>query len=259
MTGKLMIIGGHEDKKGAKEILNAFADLCDFGSIGIVTTASGIPEQVYSDYQKVFHSVGVQKVLHFNIQSKDDSNHYISKLNQVKALFFTGGDQQQLAEILSKSNFLKSIKNQRIDGLVIGGTSAGASIMGRKMIIEAEGENDQVNQITMGNGFGFLDNLIIDQHFSQRGRFGRLIYEVGLTKGTIGVGIDENTAIICDQGHLHVVGSNIVTIMDGRELDFIVEKDEQNEMTISGIKLHLLSSAYKYCLKTGKVKEQAGV
>ncbi|WLD91646.1 cyanophycinase [Alkalihalobacillus sp. AL-G] len=256
MVGKLMIIGGHEDKKGEKQILKAFAMLCDFKKIGILTTASNVPDEVFADYKNVFETIGVQEVIHFKIESKNDTDHYIHHLDQISGLFISGGDQRQLADILLESTILELIKEKRKTGLMIGGTSAGATIMGKKMILESKEENDQVNELTIGDGFGFVENLIIDQHFSQRGRFGRLVYEVGLTAEMIGIGIDENTAIICDENQLSVVGSNVVAIMDGRDLDFIVKKDEQNEMTISGIKLHLLSSAYKYSLSTGKVTEE---
>lgn len=133
----------------------------------------------------------------------------------------------------------------------IAGTSAGASILGNRFIVESDGEADQVDSLKLSDGFNFANRLVIDQHFSQRGRFGRLIYEVGLSNGIIGLGVDENTAAILNGNELFIIGNNMVTIMDGRNLDFVVKKNGDGEMAISGITLHFIPEKYCYSLETG--------
>ncbi|WP_408009827.1 cyanophycinase [Pseudalkalibacillus sp. A8] len=252
MPGKIMLIGGHEDKQGNKEILKMFAELCDYGSIGVVTTASSVPDDVFKDYKKAFHALKVKDIIHFDIQKNVQQKEFAEKLDTIDALFFSGGDQQKLSEVFNKSDFLTKMKEKWENGLLLAGTSAGASIWGSKMIVQAEEENHEIKDISMKDGFGFITNLIIDQHFSQRERFRRLIYEVGTTKG-VGIGIDENTAAIYEQNHLRTVGENMVTIMDGRNISFYAA-DKTNEGSVSGIELHLMESGDKFSMETGKLQ-----
>ncbi|MGP4081150.1 cyanophycinase [Pseudalkalibacillus sp. R45] len=252
MPGKIMLVGGHEDKQGSKEILNVFAEMCHFRNIGILTTASSVPKDVFKDYKKAFHDIKVNDVIHFDIQKNTDEKKFIEKLNDLDGLFFSGGDQQKLCDVLCDSSFITALKEKWHQGLVLGGTSAGASIWGSKMIVDAEEENHEIKDIKMMNGFGFIPNLIIDQHFSQRERFRRLIYEVGSTKG-LGIGIDENTAAVYEKNQLKAVGENMVTIMEGRNITYFAE-DKTNEGSVSGIVLHLITAKNVFCLETGKLQ-----
>ncbi len=246
-----MLIGGHEDKQGNKEILKLFAELCDYGRIGVVTTASNVADDVFKDYKKAFHALKVKDIIHFDIKEIDKDKEFIDKLDKIDALFFSGGDQQKLSKVFIESEFLTKMKEKWENGLLLAGTSAGASIWGCKMIVQTEEENHEIKDISMKDGFGLINNLIIDQHFSQRERFRRLIYEVGTTKG-IGIGIDENTAAIFEQNHLKTVGENMVTIMDARNISFYAA-DKTNEGSVSGIELHLMESGDKFSLETGEL------
>lgn len=142
---------------------------------------------------------------------------------------------------------------QSILGIVIGGTSAGAAMMPDMMIIEGDSEtNPRVDVVAMGPGMGFLPGVVIDQHFAQRGRLGRLVSALLLQPAVLGFGIDENTAIVVTGDEFEVIGESAVTVIDESEkthdnLDGLL-KDEG--LAICGVKLHILPHGYRFNLKT---------
>ncbi|MFC0189538.1 cyanophycinase [Fictibacillus aquaticus] len=246
--GDLLIIGGNEDKKENRTILQKFSSLCldRKGPIGILTTASGFPEEVGDEYKQLFQELhGEEPVLfHLDTREKAECDNLPRRLSELSGLFMTGGDQLRLTSILGGTCFYKHLIKNWHDGMIVGGTSAGAAVMSRLMIFSSKNlKNAEAAYLEMGSGFGFLEDVIIDQHFSQRDRFSRLMRAIALNPQIIGVGIDENTAIwVKNEGELfEVLGEYNVSIFDGKKSVYIdiAEKSTTN-MTISDIRFHTL-------------------
>ncbi|QHE60749.1 cyanophycinase [Rossellomorea vietnamensis] len=245
--GDLLIIGGNEDKTDEKVILSKFASLCQNrqGPIGIVTTATAYPEEVGNEYASLFQTLHGTKplLLHLDSREKADDPELIEQLSSLSGLFMTGGDQLRLTSLLGGTTFYKHCIREWKEGLVIGGTSAGAAVMSRLMIISSKiSKKQDVSILEMGSGFGFLEDVIIDQHFSQRDRFSRLMRAIALNPQIIGVGIDENTAIWVnsERNQFEVIGEFNVSIFDGKTSSYIDVAENKENMTISDIRFHTL-------------------
>ncbi|AIE59417.1 cyanophycinase [Bacillus methanolicus] len=257
MNGELLIIGGHEEKYNGEEILRKFMELAkrNKGPIGILPTASEIPDEVSADYINVFRKLNAEEIKVFNIHSRNEANEedFSDTMSQISALFITGGDQSRLAEIIGKTKLYDAIFERWKNGMVIAGTSAGASIMGKSMIASAKTkESDKGLKIEMEDGFGFLD-VLIDQHFSQRARFGRLLGAIAENQNLIGIGIDENTAILVENDKFKVYGEHQVFVIDGKEgnlVDLAISESGGEELTISNFKLHTLTNGFSFDLTT---------
>lgn len=211
--GELLIIGGAEDKCLEGEVLNKFVELAlrrSDGGIGILPTASEIPEEMSKQYIKIFRALGVDRVEVIKLDSREEADDPLmcEQLESLSALFITGGNQSRLSERIGQSKFHQALSKAWHQGMVIAGTSAGASIIGKHMIVAADTMlNDDKLKVEIGIGFGFLDGLLIDQHFSQRGRFDRLLSAIAVNKELLGIGIDENTAILVKDGLLKSMGN----------------------------------------------------
>ncbi|PLR82117.1 cyanophycinase [Bacillus canaveralius] len=259
--GELLIIGGHEEKFNGVEILRKFAELAGKGrgAVGILPTASEIPEQVSADYIEAFKNLGIHdiKVLEVDSREKADSDQIAAMVSGLSALFITGGNQSRLTEFIAGTKLFDALKEARQRGMVLAGTSAGASIMGSDMIASAKTkENDKGLKIEMGKGFGFLENFLIDQHFSQRARFGRLLGAIAENPELVGIGIDENTAILINGSVFKVFGEHQVFVVDGKEghlIDVIKSDNGGEELTITDFKLHTLTDGFSFDLSSRKL------
>ncbi|ADL70183.1 cyanophycinase [Thermoanaerobacterium thermosaccharolyticum] len=252
--GKLLIIGGAEDKKDKCIILKEVIKLSggENSRIVIMTTATEKPEEVGKNYVEIFKRLGAVTVETVNIDSRDDVKNEIVKerLRNSTCIFFTGGDQLRITSILGGSGIDKLLNelNKR-KGILVVGTSAGASVMSRTMII---GGNDEESPrkctINMAPGLGLLNNVIIDQHFAQRGRIGRLLTAIAENPENLGVGIDEDTAIVVDGNKFRVIGSNAVTVVDGRTLKNtnVSESSPDEILSLTHVTLHILPSGYGF-------------
>ncbi|MEG3835772.1 cyanophycinase [Microcoleus sp. Z1_C3] len=257
VQGKLLIIGGAEDKEGDCKILREFLR-CAGGTkarIAIMTAATSLPGEVGDNYIRVFERLGAEDVRVVDTQKPEDANNrdYLEAIEQANGIFFTGGEQARIISCL-KDTILDAAMHKRFsEGIIIGGTSAGAAMMPDVMIIEGDSEtNPRVDVVAMGPGMGFLPGVVIDQHFAQRGRLGRLVSALLLQPAVLGFGIDENTAILVHGDELEVIGENSVTVIDSSEqlhdnLEGLL-KDEA--LAICGAKLHILPHGYRFNLKT---------
>ncbi|WP_333485128.1 cyanophycinase [Microcoleus sp. AT8-B5] len=257
VQGKLLIIGGAEDKEGDCKILREFLR-CAGGTkarIAIMTAATSLPGEVGDNYIRVFERLGAEDVRVVDTQKPEDANNrdYLEAIEQATGIFFTGGEQARIISCL-KDTILDAAMHKRFsEGIIIGGTSAGAAMMPDVMIIEGDSEtNPRVDVVAMGSGMGFLPGVVIDQHFAQRGRLGRLVSALLLQPAVLGFGIDENTAILVHGDELEVIGENSVTVIDSSEqlhdnLEGLL-KDEA--LAICGAKLHILPHGYRFNLKT---------
>ncbi len=255
--GKLLIIGGAEDKDGDCKILREFLR-CAGGTkarIVVMTAATSLPGEVGDNYIRVFERLGAEDVRVVDTQRPEDANNpdYLEAIEQATGIFFTGGEQARIISCLKDTKLDAAMHKRYSEGIIIGGTSAGAAMMPDMMIIEGDSEtNPRVDVVAMGPGMGFLPNVVIDQHFAQRGRLGRLVTALLLQPAVLGFGIDENTAILVSGDEFEVIGESAVTVIDESEKlhDNIEGRLKDEGLAICGAKLHILPHGYRFNLKT---------
>lgn len=257
--GQLVIIGGAEDKEGDCKILREFVR-CAGGTqarIAVLTAATSEPRESGEVYTRVFEQLGVENVRILNTLHREDANdpENLKIIEEATGAFFTGGDQAYIIEYIKGTKLDTLLHQRHAEGMVIGGTSAGAAVMPDRMIVEGDSETSpRMGAIEMGEGMAFLHSVVIDQHFAQRGRLGRLISALLQDPAILGFGIDEDTAIIVDSDELKVVGHGAVTVVDESEAtyDNLDELHEDESMAVCGIKLHILPQGFRFNLKTRK-------
>ncbi|MBD2345556.1 cyanophycinase [Anabaena subtropica] len=254
---QLIIIGGAEDKDGDSQILREFVRRAGGtkAHIVIMTAATELPRDVGENYIRVFERLGAENVRIVDTETREDatSSTALEAIAKATGIFFTGGDQARITSILKDTEIDAAIHKRCSEGVVIGGTSAGAAVMPDKMIVEGDSQtNPRLEIVEMGPGLGFLPGVVIDQHFSERGRLGRLMTALIREPAVLGFGIDENTAMVVTDSHIEIIGQGSVTIVDESDstynnMDQIL-RDEA--LAICGAKLHILPHGYKFDLNT---------
>lgn len=259
--GILMPIGGAEDKLDNKVILTEFVHFAggDRARIAIVPTASSI-ESAGLRYKAIFLGMGIENAEVVYIGSRDDANseETLDLVRDATGIFMTGGNQMRLSSIIGGTKFEQLVRERNEAGVIVAGTSAGASIMSAHMVaLGASGGTPKLRMAQMFAGFGLINNVIIDQHFRQRDRIGRLLSLVAGNPGLLGVGIDEDTAaVIDDTGMLKVIGRHSVTIVDGSHMvSDISEVKRYGEITISDARLHVLAAGRTFDMATRELLE----
>ncbi|HEY9770136.1 MAG TPA: cyanophycinase [Coleofasciculaceae cyanobacterium] len=255
-SGQLIIIGGAEDKEGECKILREFIRRAGGRNARIVvmTVATSLPEEVGSDYRYLFEKLGADTVEIVDTERREDASNEgnLEVIDNATGVFFTGGDQARITEILKDSEIDNLLHQKFEQGLVIAGTSAGAAMMPDIMIVEGDGEtNPRLDTVTLEPGMGFLPQVAIDQHFSQRGRLGRFVSALIQQPAVLGFGIDENTAIAVNGDEIEVIGEGAVTIVDVANLSHtnLNESLQDEALAICGAKLHILPNGYRFSLK----------
>ncbi|HEV7701797.1 MAG TPA: cyanophycinase [Pyrinomonadaceae bacterium] len=253
--GYLLVIGGAEDKYNERRILKKFLSLAgdDKAEILIVPVASDFPEFAADVYVQAFRNLGIANPRVLRATSRQDVVQAdIDKLlDGVTGVFITGGDQMRLVSLLGGTTFADKLRNMvRETDIVLAGTSAGAAGMSTSMIVRGEStSHPHKNSVRLSPGLGFLKNIIIDQHFTERGRISRLITAVSFNPYNLGIGIDENTAIILDgKGILEVYGQGSVTVVDGSKITFneIAEVADNESFSVCNVGLHVLRDGLIY-------------
>ncbi|MEQ1922108.1 MAG: cyanophycinase [Pyrinomonadaceae bacterium] len=253
--GHLLVIGGAEDKYNERRILKKFLELAggDKAEILIVPVASDYPEFAADVYTQAFRNLGIANPRVLRATSRQDVvNADVEKLCQgITGIIMTGGDQMRLVSLLGGTKLAEKIRKLvRETDVVLAGTSAGAAAMSTSMIVRGEPtSHPHKNAVRLSPGLGFLKNIIIDQHFSERGRISRLITAVSFNPYNLGIGIDENTAIILDgKGKLEVYGQGSTTIVDGSQITFneIAEVADNEAFSICGVQFHVLREGLVY-------------
>ncbi|MDQ4044076.1 MAG: cyanophycinase [Chloroflexota bacterium] len=258
--GALMAIGGAEDKLDDKVILSRFVRMAGGkkARIVIVPTASSF-EDAGLRYKAIFLGMGVEEAEVTFLQSRDDANdtENIGALEDATGIFLTGGNQVKLSVMIGGTRFEETVRRKHQTGTVIAGTSAGASILSAHMVAGgAGGAVPKQRMAQMVAGFGLISNVIIDQHFRQRNRIGRLLALVATNPRLLGVGIDEDTAAIFCDGRLEVIGRHSVTIVDGSEMyTDIFRVKGHGEVTVSNARLHVLPAGRTFDLKSRTLSE----
>ncbi|MBV9240646.1 MAG: cyanophycinase [Acidobacteria bacterium] len=253
--GHLLVIGGAEDKYNERRILKKFLSLAgdEKADVLIVPVASDFPEFAADVYVQAFRNLGVANPRVLRATSRQDvvQADVDRLLDGVTGVFITGGDQMRLVSLLGGTAFADKLRHLvRDTDIVLAGTSAGAAGMSTSMIVRGEStSHPHKNSVRLSPGLGFLKNIIIDQHFTERGRISRLITAVSFNPYNLGVGIDENTAIILDgKGILEVYGQGSITIVDGSKITFneIAEVADNEAFSVCGLQLHVLRDGLNY-------------
>jgi cyanophycinase len=256
--GSLVIIGGHEDRTGEKRILQEVARrLGTDGKIVVCTVASAEPDALWEDYERAFRALDVPHVFRLDIESREQASsaRVMRVLEGATGVFFTGGDQLKITSQVGDTPMYSRIREIYENGGVLAGTSAGASAMSETMLVTGNGDESYriKSALLMAPGLSFAPDLLIDQHFSQRGRMARLIGAVTQNPRVLGIGIDEDTAIIVDrEAEFQVLGKGAVYVVDGSSSTYSNIGEEESERTLSsfGITLHMLSQGDEFNLNT---------
>ena len=252
--GRLVIIGGAEDRKQDRVILKKFLELSggQDARIKFITAASGIPDIVWQSYQAVFKDLGATQCELVPMWTRDDASNpsVVAQLAEADGIFMTGGDQNRLMQCLWESPAAQAMHRAfHVNGCCIAGTSAGAAVMSRQMLAQGTATaNPEKDVVQMDIGLGFVANAIIDQHFSQRQRLGRLLSALAQRPDMLGVGIDEDTALVIERGQsIEVVGRGSVTLLDPRKMRSNFETvDAQEKLEMLGLQLHMLPAGHRY-------------
>ena len=208
-SGSLILIGGHEDREGERTILRAVAVRVDSRPLLLLSAASKVPEEYLDIYRDAFSDLGVQIVA---LDQNDPDA--AQKVQGASGVFISGGDQNRFMESVP-AELRQSIRDLWLSGGVIAGTSAGASVMSSVMLARGPAEETpDPDDVDLGEGLGLLGGAVVDQHFSERGRIGRLVAAVTQRRELLGIGIDEDTALIVERDRMLVLGAGSVYLLD---------------------------------------------
>ncbi len=252
-AGPVMAIGGAEDKIRDKLILSAFVNLAGGPNarIAILPTASSI-EDAGERYKALFLGMGAERadVLYLPARAEASSMEVLELLDDVSGIFLTGGNQMRLASIVAGTPLARKVKSRNQAGAVVAGTSAGASILSSHMVAYgASGPSPRMRMAQMTAGFDLVPGVVIDQHFRQRDRIGRLLALVAGSPGLLGIGVDEDTAAVFSGDTLEVLGRHSVTIVDGTNIESDIHRVKAyGAITVSGAILHVLAAGNRFDL-----------
>jgi cyanophycinase len=255
-AGTLCVVGGAEDRVGERVVLREFVRLAggEGARIAVIATASSLGPEIHDTYDEVFRSLGAAATLQLRPHTRDeaDDRALSEVLADVDGIFMTGGNQLILAAVIAGTRFGDAIRAAYDRGGVVGGTSAGASAVSEHMVAFGD-EGDTPRQGTAGlaAGLGLLSGVVIDQHFDQRTRYGRLLSLVARSPSLLGVGIDEDTAaVIHGERVLEVVGSGCVFIADGSSIVTDAPLAELGApLLVSGAVVHTLPAGARFDLQ----------
>ena len=257
-VGHLLIIGGGEDRKHDKAILTRFVELAGGrdSKIVVLTAASRVQDEMFRMYDRAFADLGVDDCVHMAVTSREEASDpkRAEDILSADGVFMTGGDQKRLLAIIGGTQVDAAMHRViKTRGACIAGTSAGASAMSEHMLATSSASDGAPgrDETHLAAGLGFLHRVVIDQHFSERQRLGRLLGIVAQNPYLLGVGIDENTALVVESGAcLEVVGAGAVTLIDGREMrSNFLDVEEGERMELVNVKLHLLPAGARYKLQ----------
>lgn len=263
--GRLVIIGGAEDKEGDCLILKQVVKLAGGhqARLLVLTAATTEPQQVGGLYRQVFTRLGAAEVgvLDISERLQAEDPMLVRLVDNCSGVFFTGGDQLRITSLIGGTALFHALSEAYRRGVVIAGTSAGASVMSSTMIVDgSEDKEPAAGAVRLAAGLSLISDVVIDQHFAQRRRLGRLLAAVAQNPYVLGIGIDENTAIVVEGPEFEVIGSGTVSIIDGQHIAFtnVSEVSPQAALALAEVRLHVLSEGYAFNLQTRQPKSNAG-
>lgn len=254
--GYIVPVGGAEEKESNPTILERFLDRSggEQARIAVIPTASRL-EDTGSRYEHIFKELGAAQARSLEYHRREDAERgeWLSYLKEATGIFLTGGNQLRISTVLGGTDVARAIRTANANGTTVGGTSAGAAILSEHMIaFGASGSTPRAGMASLAPGFGLTNKVIIDQHFRQRDRIGRLLAALAFNPFAIGIGLDEDTGAFIDGDDvLEVVGSGCITVVDLGDLEHssMDMADEGDAICMTGIKMHLLDHGSRYDLK----------
>jgi len=255
--GWIVPIGGAENKENDRRILRRFVEASggEAADIVVIPTASKMHE-TGPRYEALFRELGAARVSVMDFDTRRDCQepNRLERLDQATGIFFTGGNQLRLTALLGGTPVAQLIRKRNAAGVTVGGTSAGASILSEHMIAFGdEGSSVIAGSVRLAPGLGLTNRFVIDQHFRERDRLGRLITALAYNPFAIGIGLDEDTAVFIGPDEtLEVEGSGGVTVVDASEVSFSSADSvsEGQPVAVLGLKIHVLTPGTTFNLST---------
>ena len=257
-AGELVIIGGAEDRLGERGILGEFVRLAG-GSAArllVVAVASDHPRETARVYLELFRRLGAREVGALDLDRRADGNdpQALRAVERATGVFFTGGMQSRITQTLGGTKLDAALHRRRELGLVLAGTSAGAAMMSGIMIAGGApvATAMRAGMVELEPGLGFLPGVLIDQHFEERGRLRRLLSAVAQHPHELGLGIDEDTAVVARHDHTaEVIGRNSVTVVDAGDMTYtnLGRAERHDLLAVSGVRVHVLPAGYRFDLR----------
>jgi cyanophycinase len=263
--GYIVPVGGAEDKRSDAVILRRFIEVSGGGAsrIAVIPTASK-QRDTGERYERIFDDLGAGAVdvLPFDARNDTEREDWLAKLDEATGIFLTGGNQLRISTILGGTAVAKKIRALNARGVAVGGTSAGAAILSEHMIAFGEsGATPRAGLVSLAPGFGLTNRVIIDQHFRQRDRLGRLLAALAYNPFAVGVGLDEDTAGFIDGDDvIHVAGAGAITVVDASALEHssMGMADSGEAICLTGIRLHILTADATFDLRTRQASPPPG-
>lgn len=251
--GHVIIIGGAEDKVRERVILARFVALAGAADarIAVISTASSLGPLAGQMYKKIFTEMGAAEVhpIHTTNRAQCADPVAVRQVRDATGVFLTGGNQLRLSSTIGGTPLAQAVVRRHREGAVVAGTSAGASAMSTHMVaFGASGATPKQRMVQMAAGLGLLPGVIVDQHFEQRNRLGRLLAIIAQNPSLLGIGVDEDTAGVVGPDHvLEVIGRRSVTIIDGADSETDAwEVKAHRPLMISNVHLHSLPAGYRF-------------
>lgn len=255
-AGPVMLIGGAEDKLRDKLILARFASFAGGSDahVVVISTASAFGEHATVRYRELFADMGIESVTGLRPEERSESDDQATAegLRGATGVFLTGGNQSRLTQVVAGTKLGDALFLAHDRGAVLAGTSAGASAMASHMVaFGTAGPTPKNRMVQLSAGLGILSGIVVDQHFGERGRIGRLLALVAQSPSLLGVGIDEDTcAIVFPDQTLQVIGKGAVTIVDGSQVTTDAYRGKgYKPLMVSGAVLHSLPTGYRFDLR----------
>ncbi|HUS68124.1 MAG TPA: cyanophycinase [Kofleriaceae bacterium] len=263
--GWIVPVGGAEDKEGRAEILRRFIAVAGEAEarIAVIPTASQL-EDTGRRYEKLFKDLGARDAVVVPYKTRSDATRedWLKSLETSTGIFLTGGNQLRISTVLGGTPVAKAIRRLNAQGVTVGGTSAGAAILSEHMIAYGdEGAHPKAGMATLAPGFGMTNRVIIDQHFRQRDRLGRLLSAMAYNPFAVGLGLDEDTAAFIDpDDRVHVVGAGSITVIDASQFEYssISAIEIGQPICMIGIHLHMLTAGCTFDLHSRRATPPQG-
>lgn len=253
--GTVIVIGGAEDKVRDRVILSRFISLAGGTSarVAVISTASSLGPEAGVRYREVFTQLGAAEVslIHAMTRAQANDEHTAGIIRRSTGIFLTGGNQLRLASTIGGTQLAGAIAARFREGTVVAGTSAGASAVSTHMIaFGATGATPKHRMAQTAAGLGLLPGVIVDQHFQQRNRLGRLLSLIAQNPSLLGLGVDEDTAgVVGPDEAMEVIGRGSITVVDGAASETDAwEVRGHAPIMISGVVLHSLPAGYRFDL-----------
>ena len=255
--GWIVPIGGAEDKENSPQILRRFVELAGGAAADIVVipTAS-LLRGTGPRYERLFSEMGAARVASLDFDTRRDADEpgRLERLRCASGVFFTGGNQLRLSTLIGGTAVARAVRQMNASGVAVAGTSAGAAFISEHMIAFGdEGSTPIAGSVRLAPGLGLTNRFIIDQHFRQRDRLGRLLTALAYNPFAVGIGLDEDTAaFIAPDNTVNVLGSGGITVVDAAEVQFssMDSVKEGRPVCLLGVKLHILTQGATFNLHT---------